>query len=145
MSINLFEQSEQLGNQTPAEAAGVETPYQNWEDMVKKEKATDNPAASGDSGSETMPEGLDAAEPVETMPEGLDATEPVETMPEEESKTIMQELDKILKELDRRHESLVREHQQVVRDRRAVKRTMEILNREQPAVNGASPETIPVA
>ncbi len=132
MSINLFEQSEQLGDQTPAEAAGVETPYQNWEDMVKKEEATDNPAASGDSGSETMLE-------------GLDATEPVETMPEEESKTIMQELEKILKELDRRHESLVREHQQVVRDRGAVKRTMEILNREQPAVNGASPETIPVA
>ena len=29
MSINLFEQSEQLNDQTPAEAAGVETPYKN--------------------------------------------------------------------------------------------------------------------
>ena len=79
MSINLFEQSEQLGDQTPAETAGVETPYQNWEDMVKKEKVIDNPAESSDS-SKTMPEGLDAAEPVGTMPEGLDAAEPVETM-----------------------------------------------------------------
>ena len=34
MSINLFEQSEQLDDQTSAEAAGVETPYRNWEDMV---------------------------------------------------------------------------------------------------------------
>ena len=82
MSINLFEQSEQLGDQTPAEAAGVETPYKNWEDMVKKEKTTDNPDASGDGSSETMAEGQDAAEPVETMAEGQDAAEPVETMAE---------------------------------------------------------------
>ena len=81
MSINLFEQSEQLGEQTPAEAAGVETPYQNWEDMVKKEKVIDNPAESADS-SKTMPEGLDPAERVGTMPEGLDAAERVGTMPE---------------------------------------------------------------
>ena len=170
MSINLFEQSEQLGEQTPAEAAGVETPYQNWEDMVKKEKVIDNPAESADSSKTmpegldpaervgTMPEGLDAAEQVGTMPEGLDAAEPVETMaggkdatelaettPEEESRTIMQELEEVLNELDQRRESLVREHQQVISDRRAVKRTMEILKREQPAVNGASQETVPVA
>ena len=222
MSINLFEQSEQLGDKTPAEAAGVETPYQNWEDMVKKEKVIDNPAESTDSSKTmpegldaaervrtmaecqdaaepvetiaegqdaaepvetiaegqdaaervgTMPEGLDAAERVGTMPEGLDAAEPVETMaggqdaaepvetmaggqdatelaettPEEESRTIMQELEEVLNELDQRRESLVREHQQVISDRRAVKRTMEILKREQPAVNGASQETVPVA
>ena len=82
MSINLFEQSEQLDNQTPVEAAGVETPYKNWEDMMMKEKATDNPAASRGSGSKTMAKGQAAAEPVETMAEGQNAAEPVETVAE---------------------------------------------------------------
>ena len=82
ISINLFEQSEQLDDQTPAEAAGVETPYRNWEDMVVKTKATKSHAASGDRSSETMAEGQDPAEPVETMGEGQDPAEPVETMGE---------------------------------------------------------------
>ena len=171
MSINLFEQSEQLGNQTPAEAAGVETPYQNWEDIVKKEKETDKPATSRDGSrktmakgqnaaepvetraegqdaaepAETMTEGQDAAGPVETMAEGQDAAEPVEKMAGEKGETITQELGEVLKGLEQRRESLVREYRQVVRDRQAVKRTMEILNREQPAVNSASRETVPVA
>ena len=58
MSINLFEQSEQLDDQTPAEAAGVETLYRNWEDMVVKIKATNNPAAPRGS-SKTTAEGQD--------------------------------------------------------------------------------------
>ena len=61
------------------------------------------------------------------------------------AKTITEELREVLKELERRRESLVREHQQVVRDQQTVKQTMEILNREQPAVNGVSQETAPVA
>ena len=158
MSINLFEQSEQLDDQTPAEAAGVETPYENWEDMVVKTKATNNHAASRDRSSETMAKGQDAEEPVETMAEGQDAAEPVETMAGgqdpagpaetmagEKSKTITEELREVLKELEQRRESLVREDRQVARDQQAVKRTMEILNREQPAVNSVSQETAPVA
>ena len=81
MSINLFEQSEQLDDQTPAEAAGVETLYRNWEDMVVKIKATNNPAEPRGS-SKTTAEGQNAAEPVETVAEGQDAAEPVETMAE---------------------------------------------------------------
>ena len=81
MSINLFEQSEQLDDQTPAEAAGVETLYRNWEDMVVKIKATNNPAESRGS-SKTTAEGQNAAEPAETMTEGQEAAEPVETMAE---------------------------------------------------------------
>ena len=100
MSINLFEQSEQLDDQTPAEAAGVETLYRNWEDMVIKIKikATKSPAASRDRSSETTAEGQNAAEPVETVAEGqrnrlssqrkppepVDAAEPVETMAEDQ-------------------------------------------------------------
>ena len=79
MSINLFEQSEQLDDQTPAEAAGVETLYRNWEDMVVKIKATNNPAESRGS-SKTTAEGQNAAEPVETVAEGQDAAEQVETI-----------------------------------------------------------------
>ena len=82
ISINLFEQSEQLDDQTPAEAAGVETPYRNWEDMVVKTKATNSHAASRHSSSETMAEGQDAAESVETTPEGQDPAGSVETMAE---------------------------------------------------------------
>ena len=171
MSINLFEQSEKLDDQTPAEAAGVETPYRNWEDMVVKTKATNNLAASRDSSSETMAEGQDPAESVETtaegqdptgqvetiaegqdaeeqvetMAEGQDPAESVETMAGEKYKTIAEELREILKELEQRCESLIREHRQVVRDQQAVKRTMEILNKEQPAVNDVSQETAPVA
>ena len=158
MSINLFEQSEKLDDQTPAEAAGVETPYRNWEDMVVKTKATNNLAASRDSSSETMAEGQDptgqvetiaegqdAEEQVETMAEGQDPAESVETMAEEKYKTIAEELRGILKELEQHCESLIREHRQVVRDQQAVKRTMEILNKEQPAVNDVSQETAPVA
>ena len=84
MSINLFEQSEQLDDQTPAEAAGVETLYRNWEDMVVKIKATKSPAASRDRSSETTAEGQNAAEPVETVAEGQNAAEPVETMAEDQ-------------------------------------------------------------
>ena len=171
MSINLFEQSEKLDDQTPAEAAGVETPYRNWEDMVVKTKATNNLAASRDSSSETMAEGQDPAESVETtaegrdptgqvetiaegqdaeeqvetMAEGQDPAESVETMAGEKYKTIAEELREILKELEQHCESLIREHRQVVRDQQAVKRTMEILNKEQPAVNDVSQETAPVA
>ena len=82
MSINLFEQSEQLDDQTPAEAAGVETPYRNWEDMVMKTKITNSHATSRHSSSETMAEGQDTAESVETMAEGQDAAESVETTAE---------------------------------------------------------------
>ena len=82
MSINLFEQSEQFDDQTPAEAAGVETLYRNWEDMVVKIKATNNPAPPRGSSSKTMAEGQNAAEPVETMAEGQNAAEPVETVAE---------------------------------------------------------------
>ena len=82
MSINLFEQSEKLDDQTPAEAAGVETPYRNWEDMVVKTKATNNLAASRDSSSETTAEGRDPTGQVETIAEGQDAEEQVETMAE---------------------------------------------------------------
>ena len=171
MSINLFEQSEKLDDQTPAEAAGVETPYRNWEDMVVKTKATNNLAASRDSSSETMAEGQnpaesvettaegrdptgqvetiaegqDAEEQIETMAEGQDPAESVETMAGEKYKTIAEELREILKELEQHCESLIREHRQVVRDQQAVKRTMEILNKEQPAVNDVSQETAPVA
>ena len=80
MSINLFEQSEQLDDQTPAEAAGVETLYRNWEDMVVKIKATNNPAAPRGSSSKTTAEGQNAAEPAETMTEGQEAAAPVETI-----------------------------------------------------------------
>ena len=80
MSINLFEQSEQLDDQTPAEAAGVQTLYRNWEDMVVKIKATNNPAAPRGSSSKTTAEGQNAAEPAETMTEGQEAAAPVETI-----------------------------------------------------------------
>ena len=95
MSINLFEQSEQLDDQTPAEVAGVQTPYRDWEDMVMKTKITNSHATSRHSSRETiakgqgpaelvetMAEGQNPARSVETMAEGQDATEPVETMAE---------------------------------------------------------------
>ena len=82
MSINLFEQSEQLDGQTPAEAAGIQTPYRNWEDMVEKTKITNSHATSKHISRKTMTEGQDPAELVETMAEGQDAEKLVETMAE---------------------------------------------------------------
>ena len=60
-------------------------------------------------------------------------------------KAIAEELREILKELEQHSESLIREYDQTVRDQQAMKRTIEILNKEQPAVNGVSQETPPVA
>ena len=94
---------------------------------------------------ETMAGDLDPAEPVETMAGDLDPAEPVETMAGDKYKTITEGLGKVLKELEQRRESLVGEFRQVVRDQQAVKRTVAILNREQPAANGVSQETAPVA
>ena len=210
MSINLFEQSEQLDGQTPAEAAGIQTPYRNWEDMVAKTKITNSHATSKHirrkkmvksqdaaelvettaegqnpkelveitaegqnpkelveitaegqdpaelvettaegqdpaESVETMAEGQKPAESVETMAEGQKPAESVETMAGEEYKTIAEELREILKELEQHSESLIREYDQTVRDQQAMKRTIEILNKEQPAVNGVSQETPPVA
>ena len=171
MSINLFEQSEQLDGQTPAEAAGIQTPYRNWEDMVAKTKITNSHATSkhisrktivkGQDAAklvettaegqdpeelvETTAEGQDPAESVETMAEGQKPAESVETMAGEDYKAIAEELREILKELEQHSESLIREYDQTVRDQQAVKRTIEILNKEQPAVNGVSQETPPVA
>ena len=82
MSINLFEQSEQLDGQTPAEAAGIQTPYRNWEDMVAKTKITNSHATSKHISRKTMAEGQNPEELVETMAEGQEPAESVETMAE---------------------------------------------------------------
>ena len=82
MSINLFEQSEQLDGQTPAEAAGIQTPYSDWEDMVMKTKITNSHATSKHISRKTMAEGQDTKELVETMAKGQDPTGQVETIAE---------------------------------------------------------------